>query len=369
MKRLLATGLILCLMSIIPAADAFGYGVSSARRDARFLTDRMAYEMDLTESQYNDIYEVNYDFIYRASDILSYVARGEGWAINQYYDLLNVRNDDLRWILSDYQYNSFMGIDYFFRPIYTAGRNWAFRIYSYYNDRSVFYYRGGYYPRNYYYNGGHYRSHFNNCSWYMRQNRGFDDRRRNAYFGPSMSNRRGVDNRFDNRGDNRNRGGMQNNDHNSFNRNVGRGNSQDNGMRNNDNSNRNNSYNRGNGNRNEGGFNNGNRGNNNGNNFNRTNDNNKTVNSGSIFHRNNGNSLRNTDGNDNTSKRTFNLNRSNNERGNNEGGRTNVRGNQDRSSFNNSSRSMGGSEKNSRMSRSNSDTRSSSPSNDGRGRR
>ena len=197
MKKLLATGFILCLMSMMPMADTFAYSISSARRDARFLTDRMAYEMNLTEDQYDDIYEVNFDFIYRVSNIMPDVIRNRDRAINQYYNFLNVRNDDLRWILSDMQYNIFTDIDYFFRPIYIMRGNWSFRVYSFYSDRSIFYFRGGYFPRNYKYNGRHYRSFFNNESYYRKHYKSFDNRDRRGSFGPQESGR----NRFDNRKD------------------------------------------------------------------------------------------------------------------------------------------------------------------------
>ena len=37
---------------------------SRIRKETRFLTDKMAYELNLSTGQYNDVYEINYDFIY-----------------------------------------------------------------------------------------------------------------------------------------------------------------------------------------------------------------------------------------------------------------------------------------------------------------
>ena len=36
---------------------------SKVRKETRFLTDKMAYELNLSTEQYNDVYEINYDFI------------------------------------------------------------------------------------------------------------------------------------------------------------------------------------------------------------------------------------------------------------------------------------------------------------------
>lgn len=45
------------------------------------------------------------------------VVRGYDYALERYYDFLDVRNDDLRWILSSAQYRRFMRTEHFYRPI------------------------------------------------------------------------------------------------------------------------------------------------------------------------------------------------------------------------------------------------------------
>ena len=50
------------------------------------------------------MYEINYDFIYSLRNIMDYVVRGDEWALDDYYEALDIRNDDLRWVLSDAQY-------------------------------------------------------------------------------------------------------------------------------------------------------------------------------------------------------------------------------------------------------------------------
>ena len=63
MKRWTTLLIVICMLGItIPAMGAMS--ISKMRQNTRFLTDRMAYELKLTPRQYNDVYEVNYDFIY-----------------------------------------------------------------------------------------------------------------------------------------------------------------------------------------------------------------------------------------------------------------------------------------------------------------
>lgn len=100
-----------------------GMSTSKVRKETRFLTDKMAYELSLSTQQYNDAYEINYDFIYSVRNIMDYVARGYEWALDDYYEALDIRNDDLRWVLSDAQYRRFLGAGYFYRPIYVTGGN------------------------------------------------------------------------------------------------------------------------------------------------------------------------------------------------------------------------------------------------------
>lgn len=163
------------------------------RKETRFLTDKMAYELRLTTAQYNDVYEINFDFIYSIRHLLDDVLDGDGWALDRYYDYLDMRNDDLRWVLSSRQYSRFMGMDRFFRPIYVDGRHWLFRIHLHYRDHDHFYYPK---PKHYSsYCGGHHRKHFHERSFYahrydhsvykgdcrMRGNKHFDSHRRNDF--------------------------------------------------------------------------------------------------------------------------------------------------------------------------------------------
>lgn len=105
-----------------------------ARQRAWFLTDKMAYELNLTPEQYDRAYEINLDYlmsIRTASDCSGY-----------YWEY---RNADLRCILFDWQYNLFRTIDYFLRPIRWVRAGWYYPVCDhyrygyYYFDRPAIY--------------------------------------------------------------------------------------------------------------------------------------------------------------------------------------------------------------------------------------
>lgn len=108
-------------------ASAMSY--EQARQQALFLTDKMAYELNLTDDQYEAAYEVNLDYL---------------MGINNYDDLYGVywrqRNLDLSYILLDWQYRAFCDATYFYRPLYWDGGYWHFGIYARYPRRDYFFF-------------------------------------------------------------------------------------------------------------------------------------------------------------------------------------------------------------------------------------
>lgn len=163
MKRILFI-LFATLSTAVCSAGTNAMSNSKVRKETRFLTDKMAYELNLNTEQYNDVYEINYDFISGIRYLMDDVLYGNEWALNRYYDYLDVRNDDLRWVLSSRQYARFMQAEYFYRPIYTSGNRWYFRVYITYTNHNHFYFPRPYHYRTY--AGGHYRTHYNNTSYY-----------------------------------------------------------------------------------------------------------------------------------------------------------------------------------------------------------
>lgn len=122
MKRL-ATILIIALFSTI-VAQSMNY--EEARQRAWFITDKMAYELNLTPEQYDRAYEINLNYfmsINTSSDCY-----GTYWTF---------RDADFRCVLFDWQYSLYATLDYFFRPIRWIRSSWYYPVF----DR----YRAGYY--------------------------------------------------------------------------------------------------------------------------------------------------------------------------------------------------------------------------------
>lgn len=139
MKKLLLT---LMLSAVCFMAKAINY--EDARREAWFLTDKMAYELNLTSEQYDRAYQINLDYLLSlntAADCYGYY-----WTY---------RDSDLRCILSSWQYALYSSLDYFYRPVRWLRAAWYYPICDhyrrgyYYFDRPAIYvsYHGGMWHR------------------------------------------------------------------------------------------------------------------------------------------------------------------------------------------------------------------------------
>lgn len=142
MKKMLLS-LVLALMAPM-AASAMSY--EEAREQALFLTDKMAYELNLNDEQYEYCYEINLDYL-----------MGVQTADDVYGVYLTHRNADLRHILFDWQYSLFCAADYFFHPLIWHRGVWSLPIYRYYTYGHFFYHRPHVYLS---YRGGHGRFYF-----------------------------------------------------------------------------------------------------------------------------------------------------------------------------------------------------------------
>lgn len=140
MKRLMFT-LLLMVATVLPS---FSMSYEEARRQAWFLTDKMAYELNLTPEQYDRAYQINLDYlmsIRTASDCDGYYWR--------------YRDADFRCVLFDWQYSLYATLDYFFRPVRWVRSAWYYPVSDryrwgyYYFDRPAVYvsYRGGMWNR------------------------------------------------------------------------------------------------------------------------------------------------------------------------------------------------------------------------------
>lgn len=147
MRRILLS--LVALLSVVLTAQAID--VEQARRDALFLTDKMAYELGLNEAQYDAVYEINFDY-------LTYVSSKKN--IKGTY--LSRRNYDINFVLTATQYSKFYKADYFYTPA-TWDTGLVLKVYQRYPDRNKMYYPAPYSCT--VYRGEHGRAHCNQ-SWY-----------------------------------------------------------------------------------------------------------------------------------------------------------------------------------------------------------
>ena len=131
--------MILAVMMVMTiSANAMSY--NAAKHEALFLSDKMAYELNLTAAQYEAVYEINLDYLMSLN--------GHGDVFGIWWDR---RNADLRYVLNSWQFDKYMGLAHFYRPVAWHAGGWTFAVYSHY-DRGRFFnahpkvfvtYRGG----------------------------------------------------------------------------------------------------------------------------------------------------------------------------------------------------------------------------------
>ena len=122
MKKILVMAMMM-VMTI--SANAMSYTV--AKNEALFLSDKMAYELNLTDAQYDAVYEINLDYLMSVN--------GAGDVFGTWWSR---RNADLRYVLTTWQYDKYAALGYFYRPVTWKTGSWTFAVYSHYN-RGHFY--------------------------------------------------------------------------------------------------------------------------------------------------------------------------------------------------------------------------------------
>ena len=134
--------LFLFLLLSVLTLGARAMSFEEAQRHALFLSDKMAYELGLTARQYEEVYQINLDY-------LLFVEPG-----SVYGNWWRSRNAELRRILTSVQYAEYERTYHFYRPVHWRDGAWHYGVYGYYTDRMVFYrerpriyhsYRGGRY--------------------------------------------------------------------------------------------------------------------------------------------------------------------------------------------------------------------------------
>ncbi len=164
------------MLTIVATGKAMSY--EQARNEALFLTDKMAYELNLTNEQYEAAYEINLDYL---MGVTSYD--------DVYGNYWERRNLDMSYVLFDWQWRTFCAASYFYRPLYWRNGYWHFGIYARYPHRDYFYFgRPVFYAS---YRGGH--------AWHVIGGRGYYYGRRD-HFRPTGHSHFGMLDRW-NRGD------------------------------------------------------------------------------------------------------------------------------------------------------------------------
>lgn len=111
---------MVAMLTLGAAANAMSY--KSARNQALFLSDKMAYELGLSDDQYNAVYEINLDYI---------------MCLETYDDVFGTfwtrRNNELRFVLSPAQYQLYIQLEYFYRPVSWENKKFVFSIYYRYS--------------------------------------------------------------------------------------------------------------------------------------------------------------------------------------------------------------------------------------------
>ena len=175
MKRYILS--IMAMMTMALTTNAMSF--TQAQREALFLTDKMAYELNLTDEQYDACYEINLDYLMGVSTVDDLY--GTYWTR---------RNLDISYILLDWQLAAFRAASYFYRPLYWSAGCWHFGIYARYPRRTFFYFSR---PTVYVsYRGGH--------SWRMNGGRSYYHGLRDHYRHPADSHF-GMRDRFNDRND------------------------------------------------------------------------------------------------------------------------------------------------------------------------
>jgi hypothetical protein len=118
--------MILAMMMVMTiSANAMNY--NAAKNEALFLSDKMAYELNLTAAQYEAVYEINLDYLMNLN--------GHADAYGIWWDR---RNDYLHDVLTSWQFNKYMSIGHFYRPVAWKAGGWTFAVYAHY-DRGRYY--------------------------------------------------------------------------------------------------------------------------------------------------------------------------------------------------------------------------------------
>ena len=104
--------MILAVMMVMTiSANAMSY--NAAKHEALFLSDKMAYELNLTAAQYEAVYEINLDYL---------------MSLNGHGDVFGI------W----WDFDKYVTLNHFYRPVAWEAGGWTFAVYSHYGRGHFF---------------------------------------------------------------------------------------------------------------------------------------------------------------------------------------------------------------------------------------
>lgn len=112
----------LCVMMVI-ALSAAAMPFTDAREKALNLSDKMAYELNLTNSQLEAVYEINLDYFLNIED-----------ESDLYGYLKEIRNRDMNEVLTASQYANYENSDWLNSPLTVSSNGWTLAVNERYAD-------------------------------------------------------------------------------------------------------------------------------------------------------------------------------------------------------------------------------------------
>ncbi len=104
-------------MMMVMTISANAMSIKNAKSEAAYLSDKMAYELNLSRSQYEAVYDINLDYLMNINDHRD--VYGSKWSR---------RNANLRYVLSDRQYDKYLALSHFYRPLSWNNNSWTFHF-------------------------------------------------------------------------------------------------------------------------------------------------------------------------------------------------------------------------------------------------
>lgn len=157
MKKFILT----LMLAVAAAVQTMALTRSRSMEEASFLTDKMTYELGLSQMQADDVYQINYDYFTQV-----------GYSTVGNVRAADIRMQQLAYVLTPTQFRLCQTVSYFLTPAVLQNGQFYFHVYNFYTRGHYYYvrptvyqsYRGAYLnnvnyyqtrrPTGYYYHNG-----------------------------------------------------------------------------------------------------------------------------------------------------------------------------------------------------------------------